>query len=651
MVVFAVRQEPFRTYRIRPLFGAPGRTTFLKRLAILAATTAASLPAIMWPAVAQETYMLPEITLTANREATELSRSGSSVSILTEPQLTDRAGQPLAGSLTRLPGISWRQSGPLGTTGSIQLRGAPAQYLPVIIDGIDVSDPAAGQPYYDIGGLTAGAIDRVELLRGAQSALYGSRAVAGVLSLQSLRPTEDGLHQQFSIEAGSYRTLQAGYGVTLRRDGTDLAFSALRVHSDGFSASDENDGNFENDGYDATNLTFYAARELQNGAVVGVNGFWRHSRADFDDGYYDFAAGTYHFGDIYGTPGDDHSRNRSYGLRAFATFATGPVDHDIAVTRYRMDRTSSSDGYASRFIGTRTKLSWQGATDLGGSGARTVFGADTEKETARGLDDARISGVFAELTAPVGADIDLSASLRRDDHSRFGGFTSARLAGVWRAGGDLLIRAAIGNGFRAPSLYELFSDYGDAGLTREKSRTAEIGVEKRWGEDGYLRATAFWMRADDLIGWDNDGTGCAAASGPYAMPGCYAQLPGKARRKGVELDGRHAFGAGYAISGSFTYTDNDVASEWAEVPERILNLGFEKTFATGTVATVAVQHVAGQRGDLKDFTTVDLLLSHPLHDDAEAYLRVENVFDEQYQLNEGYGTPDRSIYAGIRASF
>lgn len=603
----------------------------MKHLAILAATTAAS----ALPATAQETYVLPEITLTANLEETELSRSGSSVSILTDAQLADNAGQPLARSLTRLPGVTWRQSGPLGTTGSIQLRGAPAQYLPTIIDGIDISDPAAGQPYFDIGGLTTASIGRVELLRGAQSALYGSRAVAGVLNLQSLRPTEDGLRHSFSIEAGSYSTLQASYGVTLRQDDTDLAFSATRIHSDGFSARDENDGNFEEDGYDATRLTFYAAHTLQNGARIGLNGFWEDSTGDFDD----------FEGDVAGTPGDDYSEKSSYGLRAFADFTTGAVDHQVALTRYHIDRTSWSNGFATPFVGTRDKLSWQGGTDIGTSSARVVFGAETEKEKADGLGDTRLSGVFGQLSAPVGTDIDLSASIRRDDHSRFGGFTSGRLAAVWRVREDLLLRAAFGNGFRAPSLYELFGPYGDAGLDREESRTAEIGIEKRWADDGYLRATAFWTEADSLIGFDPASTACGQ---PF---GCYAQVDGKARRRGVELDGRHAFGLGYAVTGSFTYTDNQVASEWAEVPQHVLNLGFEKAFATGTTAAIALQHIAKRPNDMDDFTTVDLLLTHDVHPNAEAYLRVENLFDEEYQLNDGYGMPDRSVYAGIRASF
>ena len=151
------------------------KPVFLSLTAALILTTAL-------PAAAQEVFVLDDLTLTANREPTELSRSGSSVSVLTGEDLQGRPGQPLSRSLTRLPGVTLRQSGPLGTTGFLQVRGVPAQYLPVVIDGIEVSDATAPNPAYDLGGQIGADVSRVELLRGAQSALYGSRAVAGVLS-------------------------------------------------------------------------------------------------------------------------------------------------------------------------------------------------------------------------------------------------------------------------------------------------------------------------------------------------------------------------------------------------------------------------------------------------------------------------------------
>lgn len=603
-------------------------------LTITSALTATSVSAQEQPT------LLPTITLTASHEAIELTRSGSSVSVLDEDDLADKAGQPIAQSISRLPGVTWTQSGPLGTLGNLQVRGAPAQYVPVVIDGIDVSDPAAGQPSFDIGGLTGANLTRAELLRGSQSALYGSRAVGGLLSLQSLRPEQDGIHHHFGIEAGSYNTLLASYGVTLRQNGTDLAFSASRVHSDGFSAKDENDGNFEEDGFDSTRLNFYAAQELQNGVTIGINGFREKSENDFDE----------FTGDTAGTPGDEYNKRESLGLRAFANFTTGTIEHDVTLTRYSIDRMSWSNGRGDPFSGTRTKLSWQGATDIGGSGARLIFGADTEKEKVDGNRDTRLSGAFAEASIPVGSQLDISASLRRDEHSRFGGFTSGRLTAVYRIQEDLLLRAAFGNGFRAPSLYELYGPYGKEDLRREESETAEIGIEKRWGEENYLRATAFLMEAESLIGFDFVSTSCRNAI-ETGWAGCYNQVDGIARRKGVEIDGRYAFGSGYALTAAYTYIDSNQIANWSDVPMHNLNLGLEAEFATGTKTAVALRHLANRPGDLETFTTVDLLFSHPLNDNAEAYLRIENIFDEEYQLVNSYGTPDRSVYAGFRASF
>ena len=601
------------------------------------------------PMGAQEAkpILLDEITLSAGLEDTELSRSGSAVSVLNAQALQDKLSQPVADTLLRLPGTTIRTRGPLGTLASVQVRGAPGEYVPVLIDGIEVSDPAAGQPEFNFGGLTDASLQRVELLRGTQSAIYGSRAIGGVLSLDSLRPTQDGLHHNFSIEAGQYHTFAGTYGVTLRQNSTDLAFSATRITSRGFSAADENDGNFEDDGFRSTRLTFYAAQELQNGTTIGLNGFWEKNSAEFDDWGGDRA-------ETGGTPGNDKVDTESYGLRAFAEFSTGALDHSVNATRYHIDRANYQDNTGPSylpnvverddFIGTRTKLSWQTGTDLGASGARAVFGADTMGEDADGLGKTRQNGVFAQVSVPVRSDIDVDASIRHDHHSEFGGFRSFRLAGVWRAHEDLLIRAAHGTGFRAPSLYERYSEYGAPNLTQENGRSSEIGIEKRWNESDYLRATAFYLKSHNMIGFDSASKACGA---PY---GCYAQVDGASSRRGVEVDGQWSLGQ-VSLNGAYTYTDNSSTVRWAEVSEHVLNLWAEYEFAQGTKSALWLHAETDRPNDLGTFATLNLTVSHPLSEQAEAYIRVENLLDRQYQLVRNYGTSDRAVYVGLRAQF
>ena len=611
-------------------------------LAKLAVTTVLATAAAL-PAVAQDAIVLDTITLTANREATELSRSGSSVSVLDADALKTQTGRNLTDTLAQLPGVAIARSGPLGTTASVYVRGASNEYVPTLIDGIDVSDPAAGQPYFDMGGFTAMGVSRVEVLRGSQSATYGSRAVGGVIDIQTLRPTEDGTRQHFAIEAGSYRTLMTSYGVAHRSGDTEMSATIGHVRSDGFSAKDEDDGNFEEDGFRSTRLSFYAAHTLQGGARIGINGLYEDSRNEFDD----FG------GDVTGTPGSETTDRESFGLRGFAEFSTGAVDHTVTATRYRIDRLSCQDNAAPTytpgviecdpFVGARSRLSYQAATDIGTT--RAVAGLETERETAHGNGKTTTNSAFVETQTAVNDRFDVNASIRRDDHSRTGGFTSGRVAMVYRASEELLFRAAIGNGFRAPSLYELFGPYGQSSLRREESRSAEIGVERRWGEDSYLRATAFWLKAENLIGWNPDATSCGSGFG------CYDQVDGTTRRKGVEIDGRHAFANGTALTMAYTYTDNGAYVEWADVPVHVLTLGVEHEFASGTRAGLSVHHVADRPRNLGDFTTVDLTVAQPLRGDAEAYIRVENLLDEDYQLVPSYGTSDRAVYAGLRASF
>ncbi|NCU19859.1 TonB-dependent receptor [Candidatus Falkowbacteria bacterium] len=590
------------------------------------------------PALAEEIIALDEITVSANLEETGIDKSGSSVVVITEDDLQKTADTRVTDYLARLPGVSLRGNGPIGTTTAIVLRGAPVQYVPVLVDGIDVTDPAGGKTDFDFATLTTGDISRIEVLKGSQSALYGSHAVGGVINITTKRASAIGTEQQAAVEYGSYATKTGSYSWATKSDRAELAFTLSHMSTEGFSAKDENDGNFEADGFRANRLSFFGQYELDTGALIGLNGFIEDSRGHFDD----FA------GDTPASAGNDFTDRRNIGLRAFTQFSTGAVDHKLDLTHFRSNRVSTSDtswpAGATYFNGTRDKLAYQGATDLGAQ-ARLVFGADTEREKVKGGGAAWMTGAFAELGWAPSDRIDVTATVRQDHHSRFGDFTSGRLAAVYRAREDLLFRAALGNGFRAPSLYELYGPYGDPSLQPEESLSAEIGVEKRWGDLATLRATAFYLEAEDLIGFNGTSTICGQ---PF---GCYAQVPGQSRRSGLELEGTYTLSDRVELGAAYTYTDSSTSVGWAGVARHDVTLFATAALTDALSGTVSVQNVADRPDGLADYTLANATLSYDFGTGHEAYLRVENLFDEEYQTVKGYGTSDRALYVGLRASF
>ncbi|MDV7269721.1 TonB-dependent receptor [Thioclava sp. A2] len=599
--------------------------------AALLATTGLVMAA---PAFAQEVYNLDEITVSANLEETAKARSGATVTVVTEQDLQEAGDTRVADYLSRIPGVSMASSGPIGTTGSLYVRGTPSQYVAVLVDGIDVGDAAAGQGSFDFGGLTTADISRIEVLKGSNAALYGSQAVAGVINITTKRAKDIGTEQSVAAELGSYRTRKLSYSLATKTETGEVALTYSHMMTDGFSAADENDGNFEADGYRANRLSFYGEHSIAPGVTLGLTGFVEDSRGAFDESAYDSVKGSYV--PVDGTTGDDYTIRDSNGLRAFADISAGGIDHKIELSRYQMNRDSCSNGWCDDFHSTRGKLRYQGATDLGANG-RLVFGAETEREKAHGA-STQLNSLFSELTYAITPQFDVTASARYDHHSDFGAFNSGRLAAVYRFSDDLLVRASAGNGFRAPSLYELYGPYGDTSLAPEESKTADLGIEKSFGDKGSISATAFWLEATNLIGWNRSS-------------GSYGQISGKSRRSGLELAGSYALSQRIELGGNYTYTDSSVSTGWSAVERHNLSVYAKAQMSDDVSGMLSVQYVADRPDALREFAVANAMLTYAIDADKEAYLRVENLFDTEYQLNDSYGTSDRAFYVGVRASF
>ena len=202
------------------------------------------------------------------------------------------------------------------------------------------------------------------------------------------------------------------------------------------------------------------------------------------------------------------------------------------------------------------------------------------------------------------------------------------------------MRASAANGFRAPSGYELFGPYGAAALQPEKSRSVDLGVERSWQDDRMLRATLFRIETDNLI--------------DYVYPS-YLQIAGETRREGVEIEG--TLPAGPAIlRAAYTLTEGSnppisAGNTWNSIYGRHqLALGLGADLGAGWQGDLGLRHVA-DRQTLPDYTVADATIRRFLSDGTEAYLRVENLFDADYQLWQGYGTSGRAFYVGLRRSF
>ena len=585
-----------------------------------------------------QAFDLGEIVVSANLEATAADRSGATVITIDGADLQASGETSLIDRLVRVPGLNIRPNGPLGASTGFTLRGASQNYVPVLIDGIDVTDPSAPQVAFNFGGFTTAGISRIEVLKGSQSALYGSEAVGGVINITTRRATEDGVHSFLEGSYGSNDTRTLTYGLTAKGRAYDLAFTYAHVSSDGFSAADEDNGNTEDDGFRSNRFSFNGSYVFDNGLRVGASGFYEDNHSEFDESFPVIADGT----------PDEFNNNETYGARVFAGLTTGRVDHTLSASYFDIERVSNSNGFPSAFDGSREKFAYQGATDLGS--ARLVFGADTTREESSdsfGLSaDNRISGIFGEVRLSPADTVDITLSARQDDHSDFGGFTTGRVAAAWRVQPDLILRGSLGRGFRAPSNFELSSGFGDPALDPERSYSADLGVEKRFANGGSLRVTGFYLEVEDLIDFDFATNVCGSGFG------CFAQVPGKSKRSGVEVEAEVPLTDRIDLTAGYTYTDSstNASSAWALVPKHDLTATLNARFTDRASGLLTAQHVADRAGQ-DDYTVFNATVTYDVAARTQLYVRVENLLDEEYQFVPGFGTSDRAIYVGLRQNF
>ncbi|PIL18441.1 hypothetical protein P775_17865 [Puniceibacterium antarcticum] len=595
----------------------------------------AAFPASIAPA---QTFDLDQITVYANQSDLPVSRTGTTVDVVDQDALDTAPQTRLSDYLSTLPGISVTSNGGLGTTTTLRMRGLPGYYVPVLINGIDVSDPSGPQTSFDWSNLVMGDISRVEVVKGSQSALYGSDAIGGIVAITTaLAPDEPGTETTLRVEAGSNKTRRSNLSVGTATERAGLAFSIARATSDGFS-SREGDGFTEADGYTGTQLSFDSYLDLTDSLRVGVTAYALDAKADYDTGPYGVV------------PESGLNETETRAIRAYSELDAGGITHSFDVTRYRITRDLSADGTTTRYDGERDSLTYKGTTTI--DSTTLSFGADWTREGKNDADDRRVTGVFSEVLFAPRGDLDLSLSLRHDEDSDFGGHNSLRAALAWRPITDLTLRAVLSNGFRAPSLYELYDPtYGNPGMDAETSRNAELGVEKLFGYGASAQATLFYTEIDNLIDYN-------------FTTNRYSQVPGTTVSKGLELSGRLPLTDRATLIGAFTYTDsrdrNDDPS--ARVPRYDLSLGVDARLTDKLRGMLNVKRIADVPDDygptsmdpdvpVKDYTLLSASVDYAVTDKVSAYLRIENLTDEQYQVIPGYQTSDRAAYFGVVATF
>jgi vitamin B12 transporter len=581
-----------------------------------------------------------EIVVSATRLARPAAETGSAVTIIDAEELKRRQYAFVADALRDAAGVAIARNGSAGGVASVRLRGAASGQTLVLIDGVAVNDPSAPQGGFNFANLDLVDIERIEILRGPQGILYGADAIGGVVSITTAGA--GGAPLAGFLEGGSLGTLRGGATAAIGDDEAYLRATVSGIRTDGVSRAD---GGAEDDGYRSLAASVRARAAL--GGVWSAEGTARFSDSHADiDG---FPPPSFSLADTLETEDTQdysfsgvlrHADGRGYkGLNGALTLAYAAIDRrneDQGVETF----AAEGDRLTADYIGAVPLTDWLGF----------IGGAEIEQTSVdvSGVDERATAGaVFGLLEAEPLDRLVLSAGARRDEFSNFKGATTARVAAAWSGVDGWVFRASWGEGFRAPTLFELnFDQFGivpNPNLRPERATGFDAGIERQFGgADPFLtaRATFFRTRVRDQIDFDFLGNG-------------YFNID-RTRARGLELEVDWRLNDALRASAAYTLTDAvdlGTGADLLRVPRHKGTAVVDWTPLTPLTLSASVI-VNGSEADFPApndaFVRLDLRAAWALSERFELYGRVENATDSDYQDVSGYGEPGASAFAGLR---
>ena len=634
----------------------------MRRL-LLTATALAAFPAHAWAQQigADAPAEVEAVVVTAARTETPLAETPAAITVIDRAELERRQVVIVSDELARTPGVSINRNGGPGTVTSVRIRGAEADQTVVLVDGVKLNDPASVGGGFDFANLLVGDVERIEVLRGPQSVLYGSQAIGGVINVLTA-DADSGSRLTAEVQTPTGGYLRGGTTLSLGR--ASLRLGAGAYGTEGVSAFAEERGGRENDPYEQIHVTGRLDAPLTDALALDLRAYAASSRSEFDG----FPAPDFALAD---TPeyGEVDERVGYAGL----TYDAGRLDNRLGLAVTEVDRRTfdPTGAGATTFEGEgrNERLEYQGVLTLT-EAARLTFGAETERSRllTRSLfsgelkRDVRTHSLYGQGSLRPAEGLTLTAGVRRDDHETFGEAVTAQAGAVW-ALGPTTLRANYGEGFKAPSLFQLYSDFGNEGLDPEEARSIDLGLEHRFGPRLIASATVFARRTENQI----DFFSCFGRQAPLCAirPFGFYENIRETEAHGLELAAEARPVERLSLSLAYTRLatenrsadDADRGRELARRPDQSLYVSADYVVPGGASFGAGVQHVgesfddAANRVRLDAYTLVDLRGAAPVREGVEVFARVENLFDEDYETAAGYGSLGRSAALGLRLRF
>jgi len=610
-----------------------------------------------------------DVVVTAARIETPAREVATSVTVISRSDLEAAQKTTVLEALQDLMGGSVVQSGGLGSAASLMLRGANSEHTLVLLDGVELNDPITPSRSYDLAHIDLDQVERIEVLRGPQSTLFGSDALGGVVNIIT-RKGEGRPKASLSLSSGSMNTSTGRLGVAGSSGRASYSLGLAAIGSDGISAANSAlPGNSERDGYKNLSFSSRLGYEPAKNLQVNLTTRYLRTRTDLDN-----------FGGPYGDDPNSSQRYDSLFVKGEARgrFLNNRLESKLGLAFIRSDRKNDNpvdeshpyDLDKGSYQSTMAKLDWQNSVFLHASNTLT-FGVEFEREAGESeYESAGVwgpslnvfprqktsgVGIYIQDQVRLGGSLFAAMGVRLDSHSRSGNALTYRIAPAYfiKETGTRF-RLTLGTGFKSPSLYQLYAPptawgpIGNMQLKPEESIGWDAGIDQEWAS-GRLKAgaTYFFNRFKNLVNFD--------------FVHGYVNV-GRAETSGLEISGEAKPADQVALRASYTRLkakDRDTGLDLLRRPKDKITAGltarlFEKfNFHLGLVYSgrrddLDFSSWTSARVTLPGYTLIDAALSFPISSKIEAYVRLDNILNRHYELIYGYGTPGFCACGGFK---
>lgn len=596
-----------------------------------------ALASAQW-AAAQQVPVFPgsETVVTAGRVPQRLSDALRNVTVITAADIEQSGQLTLAQVLQQFGGLELVSNGGHGNAASVFIRGANSTHTLVLVDGIRLQSATLGTTAFE--SIPLAQIERIEIVPGPVSGLYGSDAIGGVIQIftKSKRATPA---VDVTASLGSYATRTVRGAASTTFGSTDLTLSAGFFETDNFSATKPTASfgrfNPDDDGYRNTNFSGKLAHRFDPRNEAGASVFYSEGKAHFDNG-----------------PTTDNLTDQK--LSVYSVYSQNQLAQAwqslVRLGASRDDSASLGAPTVSKFKTDQSQATWQNtftlAKDISLIAGAEYLKQEVDTTTAYVVTERTIKSAFAGLNADYG-NHGVQASVRRDDNSQFGAPTTGSIAYGYRITPAMRVRAAYGTAFHAPSFNDLyFPGFGNPDVKPERSRNREIGFDYQAAQQRFV-VTYFDNRITDLIVFSfNPETSVFRP-----------ENVSKARIRGTELSYTARFFE-TQLRAKLTLQDPETEPTGLQLQRRAKQHGsLMASRAFGAWRLGAEMVASGERFDsnnespasrMPGYALFNLTVARNLTPEWSVDLRWNNVADKEYELIRGFNTPGSNVLLSLR---